>query len=55
MDDEQLNQRISYLIEHGGIWDDPLQAMRRKLHLLMWMVSTALALNAVTLAAHLLH
>ena len=29
MDDEQLNQRIKYLAEHGGLWDDPLADIRR--------------------------
>ncbi len=29
MKDEQLQQRIKYLIEHGGVWDDPLADIRR--------------------------
>jgi hypothetical protein len=27
--DEQLQQRIKYLMEHGGVWDDPLDDIRR--------------------------
>lgn len=30
MDDQQLNQRIQYLVEHGGIWDDPLAQIRKR-------------------------
>ena len=29
MSDEQLKQRIQYLTEHGGLWDDPLADIRR--------------------------
>lgn len=29
MNNEDIKQRISYLIEHGGIWDDPLADIRR--------------------------
>ncbi len=30
MNDYELQQRIKYLIEHGGLYDDPLQDIRRK-------------------------
>ncbi len=30
MTSDEIKQRISYLIEHGGIWDDPLDDMRRQ-------------------------
>jgi hypothetical protein len=29
MDDNTLEQRIRYLIEHGGVYDDPLDDIRR--------------------------
>ena len=29
MNDEELKQRIKYLVEHGGLWDDPLDEIRR--------------------------
>lgn len=29
MNDEQLKQRLKYLMEHGGVWDDPLADIRR--------------------------
>ena len=28
--DEQLKQRIQYLIQHGGLLDDPLADIRRR-------------------------
>lgn len=47
MDDEQLNQRIRYLIEHGGVWDDPLMALRRKMRWMMGMVAFLILLRIV--------
>jgi hypothetical protein len=29
MTNEEIKQRIQYLIEHGGVWDDPLDDLRR--------------------------
>lgn len=29
MDDNTLEQRIRYLVEHGGVWEDPLEDIRR--------------------------
>lgn len=29
MNNEEIKQRIAYLIEHGGIWDDPADDVRR--------------------------
>jgi len=37
MNDEQLKQRIAYLVEHGGICDDPLNDIRRQLTRLWWV------------------
>lgn len=37
MNDEQLKQRIAYLIEHGGICDDPLNDIRRHIQYLYWL------------------
>lgn len=37
MNDEQLKQRIAYLVEHGGICDDPLDDIRRQLTRLWWV------------------
>ena len=40
MDDHTLDQRIKYLIEHGGLWHDPIDALRREMR---WTVATAAA------------
>lgn len=29
MNDEQIKQRVAYLVEHGGLWDDPMREMHR--------------------------
>ncbi len=42
MSNEEIKQRIAYLIEHGGVWDDPLGDLRRQIR---W----ALGLSIVTL------
>jgi hypothetical protein len=42
MNNEEIRQRIQYLIEHGGVWDDPLADIRRQ-------VRWALGISMVTL------
>lgn len=42
MNNHEIEQRIKYLIEHGGIWDDPLADIRRQ-------VRWALGIAVVTL------
>lgn len=42
MSNEEIKQRIQYLIEHGGVWDDPLEDIRRQ-------VRWALGISLVTL------
>lgn len=37
MNDEQLKQRIAYLVEHGGICDDPLNEIRAHIRRLYWL------------------
>lgn len=29
MNDEEIKQRIKYLVEHGGVFDDPLAEAKR--------------------------
>ena len=29
MTNEEIKQRIQYLVEHGGVWDDPIADLRR--------------------------
>jgi len=47
MNDEEIKQRIKYLVEHGGIWDDPIADIRRHLRLLYAMLAAALVFHAV--------
>lgn len=51
MNDEEIKQRIRYLVEHGGIWDDPLAELRRSVRLLYWMVGAALTFHVIEAAA----
>jgi hypothetical protein len=54
MMEQQLKQRIAYLVEHGGIVDDPLDELHRKVRVLTWMVSVALTLDVAQLLARLM-
>lgn len=49
MDDNTLEQRIKYLIEHGGVWDDPLVEIRRGVRWAVVLALGAIALNALHL------
>lgn len=44
MTNEEIQQRIKYLVEHGGLWDDPLGDLRRQIR---W----AIALSGIGLVA----
>jgi hypothetical protein len=37
MNDEQIKQRIAYLVEHGGLYQDPLEEIRTQLQRLWWV------------------
>jgi hypothetical protein len=37
MSDEQIKQRIAYLVEHGGLYDDPIADIRTQLQRLWWV------------------
>lgn len=52
MTDDEIKQRIKYLVEHGGLYDDPIQDLRRSVRLLQWLVGTALSLNLVNNVLH---
>jgi hypothetical protein len=41
MNDHQLKQRIAYLVEHGGLFDDPIADLRRNVRLLFVMNALA--------------
>ena len=46
MSNEEIKQRIQYLIEHGGLWDDPLADIRRQVR---WALGISLAVLVVCL------
>lgn len=53
MNDEQLKQRIAYLVEHGGICDDPLTEICNSIRRLYWLaavVGLVLVLGLINLA-----
>jgi hypothetical protein len=47
--DEQLQQRIKYLMEHGGVWDDPLADIRRNVRWAVGMGALALLIELASL------
>lgn len=49
MTDEEIKQRIRYLVEHGGLWDDPQDDIRRKVNVNRMLTATALVLVAIDL------
>ena len=50
MNDEELKQRIKYLVEHGGLYDDPLDEVRRWARIAAALACCALLINAVLVA-----
>ena len=49
MNDEQIKQRIAYLVEHGGICDDPLNEIRRTARIALGLAAALLVLSVVEL------
>ena len=49
MDDNTVQQRIKYLTEHGGLWDDPLADIRRNIRLLCYAVLALVMIDALTI------
>lgn len=49
---DQLRQRIKYLMEHGGVWDDPLGDIRRGVRWAVGIGAVAVLLMLVALAGH---
>lgn len=50
MSDEQIKQRISYLVEHGGLWDDPITDLRRQVRVLTVVATAGIVLTWVVFA-----
>jgi hypothetical protein len=38
MSDEHIKQRIAYLVQHGGLYEDPTAEIRTELRRLRWVV-----------------
>lgn len=49
MSDEQIRQRIAYLVEHGGLYDDPIADVRRTARLALAVSAVVLVLSVVEL------
>lgn len=47
MSDEQIKQRIKYLVEHGGLWDDPIEDLRRKVRMALVLAGASAAFTVV--------
>ena len=54
MSDELIKQRIKYLVEHGGLWDDPLEDIRRQLRWVAVALTIVVAVNTVALVLRLI-
>lgn len=50
MSHEEIKQRIKYLVEHGGLYDDPLDDLRRQIRLAMVLSAVGLLVTWVVLA-----
>lgn len=47
MTEEEIQQRIRYLVEHGGLYDDPIDDLRRKVRLLFYMTGAACTMGLI--------
>jgi hypothetical protein len=54
MSDEQIKQRIAYLVEHGGLWDDPHDDIRRGVTINRILAVVALLMVAIDLVFELI-
>ena len=55
MNDEQIKQRIRYLVEHGGLWEDPMNEIRQLVRVNRVIALVLVVLTAASLGVHLLH
>lgn len=49
MSNEEIKQRISYLVEHGGLYDDPIGDLRRQIRLAIGLSAVGLLVTWVVL------
>ena len=52
MNDEQLKQRIAYLIENGVV-DDPLDIVNKRMQRLAWLVGATIGADVLIVATML--
>lgn len=52
MSNEEIQQRIKYLVEHGGLYDDPLADIRRTAKAAVVISSATLLVLAMVLFFH---
>ena len=50
MNDEQLRQRINYLVEHGGLWQDPMADINKAVRINRIIAGLALVLMVIDVA-----
>lgn len=53
MSKQEIEQRIKYLVEHGGVWDDPLEDLRRMARLGVGLGALALIVCVAEMVVHL--
>jgi hypothetical protein len=52
MSNEEIQQRIAYLVEHGGLYDDPLADIRKTARTAVWLAAATLVVLALVLIFH---
>ncbi len=52
MSNEEIQQRIKYLVEHGGLYDDPLADIRKTARTAVWLSASTLFVLALVLVIH---
>jgi hypothetical protein len=50
MHSELITQRIKYLVEEGGLFDDPLADIRRDMRIVKWTLAGVVIAGAIGLA-----
>lgn len=54
MSNEEVKQRIQYLVEHGGLYDDPLADLRHYARTTRYALAALAVLVGIDLSLHLL-
>lgn len=47
MSEEEVKQRIKYLVQHGGLYDDPLEDLRRSVRMALALAGASAAFTVV--------